>query len=77
MRFDKSKVYTMLNADEAPIGSCGYFANTVYRLRYVVENETNENYGPLERVEDDFCFNRFNNGEPYSYNLFYLVEENA
>lgn len=76
MTFDKSRVYTMLNADEAPIGSYGYFADTVYQLRKAVEDEEKISYKQLEGIENEYSYNRFISG-PYGSNLFYLVEENA
>ena len=44
MEFDKSKVYTALNADELPIGSKCIFADTVKGLRRKVEE-------PIDCVE--------------------------
>ena len=40
MKFDKSKVYTALNADELPIGSKCIFADTVKGLRKKVKGTT-------------------------------------
>ena len=74
MTFDKTRAYSMLNADEAPIGSRGYFASTVSSLRNIVENEIASCYSTLDCVEDECCFNRFVTGE-LNYKLFYLVED--
>ncbi len=36
MNFDKSKVFTALNADEVKVGSRGYFANNLDTLKRLV-----------------------------------------
>lgn len=78
MEFDKSKVYTALNADEVKNGSMGYFAGTINGLRGVVEQESRLQYGAVRIRGDDELY-RFHfeaKGEDlYDYNLFYLVEE--
>ena len=43
MEFDKSKVYTSVNADELEIGSKCIFANTVRKLKEKVEQKNNTN----------------------------------
>lgn len=43
MEFDKSKIYTVVNADEVKIGSKGYFANTILELETCVELEASLN----------------------------------
>ena len=40
MTFDKSRVYTALNADEVKPGSKGYFANTVEDMKKLVSRGT-------------------------------------
>lgn len=80
MEFDKSKVYTALNADEVKNGSRGYFADTINGLRGMVEQEPRLQYGAV-RIRGDYELYRFHfecEGEErdlYDYNLFYLVEE--
>lgn len=80
MEFDKSKVYTALNADEVKNGSMGYFADTINGLRDMVEQESRLQYGAV-RIRGDYELYRFHfkcNDEDrdlYDYNLFYLVEE--
>ena len=72
MEFDKSKVYTALNADELQIGSKCIFADTVKGLQRKVEEDTN-------RVE---AFYRLHNnggddlfvGNDCAYCYAYLIE---
>lgn len=33
MEFDKSKIYTVVNADEVKLGNIGYFADNIYSLQ--------------------------------------------
>ena len=33
MEFDKSRIYTVVNADEIKLGSTGYFADNIYSLQ--------------------------------------------
>ena len=77
MKFDKSKVYTAVNADELKIGSKCIFADTVRGLRRKVEEERDTN-----RVE---TFYRLHNeggddlfvGGDCAYCYAYLIEPPA
>ena len=77
MEFDKSRVYTAVNADELQIGSKCIFADTVRGLRRKVEEE-----GDANRVE---TFYRLHNngadnlfvGNNYAYCYAYLIEPPA
>ena len=77
MKFDKSRVYTAVNADELKIGSRCLFADTVRGLRRKVEEE-----GDANRVE---TFYRLHNngadnlfvGNNYVYCYAYLIEPPA
>lgn len=73
MEFDKSRVYTALNADELPIGSKCFFANNLAELKIHVEHEFAPNI--LIKVLAEDHENRFAadfyQGE---YPLVYLVE---
>lgn len=75
MEFDKSKIYTVVNADEVKIGSKGYFANTILELETCVELEASLN--ELEEIFSKDISYRFKpvNNNGISYMLFYLVEE--
>ncbi len=79
MDFDKSKVYTALNADEVKVGSKGYFADSLSALgRYVINDNKSYFFTVKEILEEDEVY-RFMvdnlNDEEVSWNLFYLVEE--
>ena len=75
MTFDKSKVYTVLNADEVKVGSKGYFADNLYHLKGAVSIERSSMFGEIESIycEDAGC--RFSVRGDGSYALFYLIEE--
>ncbi len=79
MKFDKTKVYTAVNAGEVKIGSKGYAADNLNTLKDVVGDENQLRIIAEIRNEKDQC--RF--GAIYSsglacfnyFALFYLVEE--
>lgn len=74
MKFDKSRVYTALNADELKVGSKVIAANTLKVLVDAVGYEI-----PAERlisVQSDAYLHRFIVGEN-AYAFAYLVEEPA
>ncbi|UTC82654.1 hypothetical protein [Treponema denticola] len=72
MEFDKSKVYTAVNADELKVGSKCIFADTVRGLRRKVEEDTDcvETFYRLYNngVDDLFVGNNF------TYCYAYLIE---
>ena len=77
MTFDKSKVYTALNADELPIGSKCIFADTVRKLQKKVEQKNNTNcietfYKLRNRGGDDLFV-----GNDCTYCYAYLIEPPA
>lgn len=74
MEFDKSKVYTVLNATKVKIGSRGYFAENLKSLRDAVEE--NIQYGEIREIKDESFAGRFRTkGDGCCYSLFYLIEE--
>ena len=75
MEFDKSRVYTALNADELQIGSKCIFADTVKGLRRRVEEDTNcvETFYRLHNKGGDDLFV----GNNYAYCYAYLIEPPA
>lgn len=73
MEFDKSKVYTAVNADEVKVGSKGYFADSLGELRTQVEPGNTE-LKCLTVVTNDFNMSRFCTGSS-AFTMFYLVEE--
>lgn len=59
MEFDKSKVYTVLNADEVKIGSKGYFADRLLSLKQIVETREFDCFGTVDFIYTDdreYCF---------------------
>lgn len=74
MEFDKSKVYTVLNANKVKIGSRGYFSENLKSLRDAVEE--NIQYGEIREIKDESFAGRFRTkGDGCCYSLFYLIEE--
>ncbi|MGI5066098.1 hypothetical protein [Treponema putidum] len=78
MEFDKSKVYTALNADELKIGSKCIFANTIADLRNMVQDEDARYYmSELTQVFPDMVVERFEQDDTEVYALAYLIEPPA
>lgn len=79
MKFDKSKVYTAVNADEVKIGSMGFFADNIENLQDVIENEDKSFFGKITEIRspsENFRFIKLDaDGSSLNYNLFYLVSE--
>ena len=80
MKFNAKKVYNSLYADEAPVGSKGYFADSLEELECIVEHsETSGNaYGELEKLSEianeysvTYGFHKKYGGD---YNLFYITD---
>ena len=78
MEFDKSKVYTALNADELKEGSKTIGADTLNELKFKVEHgielDILVGIGP-EDEQFRFHYNDNITGEPVMWSLAYLVEE--
>ena len=77
MEFDKSKVYTALNADELKVGSEVICASCLANLKeYVADyfNEGIKNTCIITSILDDTYGNRFEIGERHSP-LVYLIKE--
>lgn len=75
MEFDKSKVFTVLNADDVKVSSKGYFEDTLEGLKDVVQHECSECYGEIKEIETESYGCRFCKKSSCGYSLFYLVEE--
>ena len=77
MEFDKSKVYTALNADELPIGSKCIFADTLGALSAKVQSEAYKNFITiLKRIYNDGSYNRFDTGDDL-FCFAYLIESSS
>lgn len=76
MEFDKSKVFTVLNASEVKIGSKGYFADELTLLKERVSNKSLSYYGELTTIcpgnRSNYCFEMDNIS---NWLLFYPVEK--
>ena len=76
MEFDKSRVYTAVNADELRVGSKCIFADSLATLKACVETE-NPRIRILEEIEKENYTNRFIWNDSYNcyhMNLAYLIE---
>lgn len=73
MKFDKSKVYTALNADELKVGSKVIAANTLGDLKSRVER--NGMLIQLDRINSEEYQCRFTCDDGIDYAFAYLVEE--
>ena len=78
MNFDKSKVFTALNADEVKVGSKGIFSDNLALLKLYVTARNSKNYEEkLKEIKSDVNTNRFIDNRGVDFSLFYLVEEPA
>ena len=75
MEFDKSRVYTALNADELPIGSRCVFADTIHDLRKKVESDSvQRSVYVLRYICDSSKMERFEEDDNAVFLLAYLIE---
>ena len=75
MKFDKSRVYTALNADELPIGSRCVFADTIHDLRKKVESDSvQRSVYVLRSICDSSKMERFEEDDNAVFLLAYLIE---
>lgn len=78
MEFDKSRVYTALNADELPIGSKCIFADTIHDLRKKVESDSvQRSVYVLRSICDSSKMERFEEDDNAVFLLAYLIEPPA
>ena len=75
MEFEKSRVYTAVNADELPIGSRCVFADTIHDLRKKVESDSVQRHVYVLRAVRDGCEKeRFEEDVNTTFLLAYLIE---
>ena len=75
MEFDKSKVYTALNADELKVGSKAIFSSTIGRLKILVTHgDTIDIHSLIEVREEDVPY-RFKTSDGEYYAFAYLISE--
>ncbi|WP_449190141.1 hypothetical protein [Treponema lecithinolyticum] len=77
MKFDKSRVYTALNADELKIGSKCIFANCLADLMDAVENDKKNQVGRFTKAFNCDYIARFCDNYGGNFVLAYLVESSA
>ena len=75
MEYDKSRVYTALNADELKVGSRVVVADNVSNLKYNVAQEID--ITTLTNINSEDCMMRFKAGDGLDYAFAYLVSEPA
>jgi hypothetical protein len=79
MEFDKSRVFTALNADEVKVGSKGYFADSIRVLKETIKETLKDScaaaYGEIDEIKNDSCACRFSIKKNSAYSFFYLVKE--
>ena len=75
MEFDKSRVYTAVNADELKIGSKCFFADSLGELRSYVEGDCTE--GVLKEIVGENEEERFISEQGSWWHLAYLIEPPA
>lgn len=73
MIFDKSKVYTAVNASELSKGDIVYLADTMSKLKYLVRLDDKNYLTTIDRIFNEEEKNRFFNKDCLIYNLAYLI----
>lgn len=71
-KFDKNKILTCVTADQAKVGSRGYFGDNLHGIKRRFETDTWEN---LAEVYDEYCDVRFKSESGSKWALFYPIEE--
>jgi hypothetical protein len=77
MFFDKSKVYTALNADELSKGDIVYVADTLKRLKGFIDSDSDNNFYVIEDISSESNESRIEvigmDGKILYFNLAYLI----
>ena len=76
MEFDKSKIYTALNADELPIGSKCIFADTIKDLKEEVKKKRIDTLFGIATEQYEYRFIS-EHGYKIQYALAYFIEQPA
>ena len=77
MEFNKSRVYTAVNAEDLPIGSKCIFADTLGALSAKVQSEEYKDFITiLKRIYNDGFYNRFDTGDDL-FCFAYLIESSS
>ena len=75
MEFDKSRIYTVVNADEVKLDSVGYFADNIYSLQQAVQHNDKKFFGKVVCIKGISTEFRFVADNGISFGLFYFIEE--
>lgn len=77
MEFDKSRIYTMVNADKIKLGSEGYFADNIYYLQQAVQHDNIDTgyFGKVVDIKDIGTGFRFVADNGLCFSLFYFIKE--
>lgn len=75
MEFNKSNVYTLVNADEIVVGTKGYYANDLVLLGIRVERGNEKGYGTITEIRSENWPDRFRTDKNEDAILFYPIEE--
>ena len=76
MKFDKSKVYTALNADEVKVGSNGFVAHSIAEIKDKLEHFDNYYIGEISEILPKSECSRFvERSNECCYPYFYLIKE--
>lgn len=73
--FDKSKILTCVTADQAKVGMCGYFGNSINEVK---DNFIRKNSFVLETINENigcYVFDYTDQDLTFSYPLFYPIDE--
>lgn len=80
MDFDKSKVFTSLNADDVAVGSVGYMHDNLTDLEKIVKDDNSDQLVIITTIKDESFSDRFE-GEStfvkYSSSLFYKIADDT
>ena len=77
MEFDKSRVFSAVNAEDLPIGSRCIFADTLGALSAKVQSEEYKDFITiLKRIYNDGFYNHFDTGDDL-FCFAYLIESSS
>ena len=74
MKFEKDKIYTVLNADELHIDDVVYLADNLEALKNKVKDGDKMEQTEIARIRGEDCVKRFETRSGATYSLAYLVK---
>lgn len=75
MEFDKSKVYSVVNAVDVGVGSIGFVADNMAELKNKVARDDSFLFTRITDIKDESYTSRFVDENFNEYPLFYLLKE--